>query len=696
MRHRRGSCVARGVGMAYNASGPAPFQSGPRCGNHRPSQIMSYSLKRYLLERVPERVRRRIGFGADETEDEPHAALLKRTRRQTSYQNLLVKHLVVLRILLLVVGYVWLVALPASPLGRKTYIDENALGPAQVNVRWNWDDVHAADRYLETLNALRAQNTSRAQLAQWVHDEFVQLGLPAAQQRYTFQTSTGVINGTNAYAVFAAPRTSGAEAMVIAASWHTLLDEGAGALNERGIPMVLSLARFLSRYSNWARDIVFIISDNYLDGMHAWLSAYHGTEQPNLVAEPLPLTSGVIWTALAIDYPAHSFSHLGLFFDGLNGRLPNQDLMNSVALIAQYTGGMTTVLYDHIEPSFISTKPHNSLGAKIDHEINVYKNRAKNMLRHFGYEVVGRPSGVHGLLHQFRIDAITVYAVPATGPHGFYSLGRTIESSLRTMSNLLERLHASFFFYLMAGPHHFLQIGHYLPVAIILSIAITVTGLGAWNTAGYTEFDSEEARQYQQHDKHDDKSTRTTPTWIVTAKTFKPRKRKRPVMPILTAMLGAHLAGIAMLQLLRLPLVVQNLKVVFIPACVAYIVLVLTPPRPSPKLASASAAPFNQVLYAFTLLEAGMCISLFAVLNFALATSLAAALAFPLVAISPRSPKLIKLLLVAMAAPAFVNRSFLARTVWDYEVLYAWSLPVACCVYLPVLLQMWASAILCF
>ena len=31
-------------------------------------------------------------------------------------------------------------------------------------------------------------------------------------------------------------------------------------------------------------------------------------------AESLQLTSGVIWTALNIDYPGHSFSHLGIFW----------------------------------------------------------------------------------------------------------------------------------------------------------------------------------------------------------------------------------------------------------------------------------------------------------------------------------------------------------------------------------------------
>ena len=37
----------------------------------------------------------------------------------------------------------------------------------------------------------------------------------------------------------------------------------------------------------------------------------------DLVAEPLSLTSGVIWTALNIDYPGHSFSHLGVFYGGV-------------------------------------------------------------------------------------------------------------------------------------------------------------------------------------------------------------------------------------------------------------------------------------------------------------------------------------------------------------------------------------------
>jgi len=63
--------------------------------------------------------------------------------------------------------------------------------------------------------------------------------------------------------------------------------------------------------------------------MQAWLSAYHGELQDGrtfpvvqeskanfflgLSMDPIKVPSGVIWTALNIDYSGHSFSHLGIF-----------------------------------------------------------------------------------------------------------------------------------------------------------------------------------------------------------------------------------------------------------------------------------------------------------------------------------------------------------------------------------------------
>ena len=37
---------------------------------------------------------------------------------------------------------------------------------------------------------------------------------------------------------------------------------------------------------------------------------------------------------------------------------------------------------------------------------------------------LGKPSGPEGTFGKYRIDAITLFGVPAEGPHGFHALGR--------------------------------------------------------------------------------------------------------------------------------------------------------------------------------------------------------------------------------------------------------------------------------
>ncbi len=55
------------------------------------------------------------------------------------------------------------------------------------------------------------------------------------------------------------------------------------------------------------------------------------------------------------------------------------------------------------------------------------------------------------------------------------------------MNNLLERLHASFFFYIMTTPSSFLKIGSYLPSAVLVAASLMFGGLGEWVRAGWVE-----------------------------------------------------------------------------------------------------------------------------------------------------------------------------------------------------------------
>lgn len=60
-----------------------------------------------------------------------------------------------------------------------------------------------------------------------------------------------------------------------------------------------------------------------------------------------------------------------------------------------------------------------------------------------------------------------------------------MESTLRSINNLLERFHASFFFYLLTHPGWFIKIGNYLPAAILLGAGLTVEGLRMWIESGW-------------------------------------------------------------------------------------------------------------------------------------------------------------------------------------------------------------------
>lgn len=48
------------------------------------------------------------------------------------------------------------------------------------------------------------------------------------------------------------------------------------------------------------------------------------------------------------------------------------------------------------------------------------------------------------------------------------------------MNNLLERLHASLFFYLYLRPGKYHKIGSYLPAAVLIGAGISILGLSRW------------------------------------------------------------------------------------------------------------------------------------------------------------------------------------------------------------------------
>lgn len=132
---------------------------------------------------------------------------------------------------------------------------------------------------------------------------------------------------------------------------------------------------------------------------------------------------------------------------------------------------------------------------------------------------------------------------------------RIIESTLRTSNNLLERLHASFFFYILTTPGTFMKIGMFLPSVVLVGVAMIFWGLGQWVEAGWVQVSPS---RLQQKDKEDDgKDANAANTAIPTVQpTWRPRRR--PVLPAIVTILVTHAVGLLTFAIINTSWFLQN------------------------------------------------------------------------------------------------------------------------------------------
>jgi GPI-anchor transamidase subunit GAA1 len=117
------------------------------------------------------------------------------------------------------------------------------------------------------------------------------------------------------------------------------------------------------------------------------------------------------------------------------------------------------------------------------------------------------------------------------------------------MNNLLERLHASFFFYIMTGSQKFLKIGLFLPSAILISVAMMFHGLSTWVDAAWIR-----EINLGPTEKEDSLTLSTPPS-------IKWRNRKRPVITVLGIMISTHFLGFLLFWTITRSWFVKNCQV---------------------------------------------------------------------------------------------------------------------------------------
>lgn len=282
-----------------------------------------------------------------------------------------------------------------------------------------------------------------------------------ARQKYRYEAAGETYQGENVYAILHAPRGDATEAIVLVAAW-TNLD---GELNQSGVALALALARYFKRWSLWSKDIIVLITADSRVGPQAWVDAYHDEHTSPFVA-PLPIKSGALQGVVVVDNALnHRFESLHILYDGINGQLPNLDLFNTAVSIASGQLG--------IGVSLQRMWKHN----------DSYRERLRTMLRGMVSQGLGHSSGPHSSFVPYHVDAITLQAV-GDGWQDEMAMGRCVESIFRSLNNLLEHFHQSFFFYILMQADRFVSIGTYLPSAMLVAVNFTVMAIALWIRSG--------------------------------------------------------------------------------------------------------------------------------------------------------------------------------------------------------------------
>ncbi|ODV63744.1 GPI-anchor transamidase subunit GAA1 [Ascoidea rubescens DSM 1968] len=378
-------------------------------------------------------------------------ALLEQIRRKVYKLGLvpkITKRLPLISFLLGVLSCIWILYLPVDGQYRRTYISENALMPSQAysyfrESEWNYergyrDEIHK----LKDIESIFERNKV---ISEWL--EAIGLNTAVHQFHYNDANKTA---GHNLYGLFHAPRGDGTEAMVLAASWNT----PDGEFNEGGVALVVSLARYFSRWSIWSKNIIFVITEDSHYAMRSWVQAYHIS---------LDLTGGAIEAAVILEYPGEHdyFKYVEVIYGGLNGQLPNLDLVNTAVSITEHEGVKVSV----------QKVKENELNR------NDYFSRCKVLLsgiKELAFAGLKKTNGCEAF-SGWRIQALTLRAKGYGGGADITTFGRVPEAMFRSINNLLEKFHQSFFFYLMLSPRNFVSIGTYLPSAVLLTVSFGIS-----------------------------------------------------------------------------------------------------------------------------------------------------------------------------------------------------------------------------
>ncbi|KAM9386739.1 glycosylphosphatidylinositol anchor attachment 1 protein [Phaethornis superciliosus] len=530
-------------------------------------------------------------------------------------------------------GLGWFLALPLPPLAPRTYMSENAMGSTMVEETFGM-----GERALSYAREFAGHKKKVGGMpVAWLERTMWSLGLEVHRQPFTltlpFPDETReqyMVKGTNVYGILRAPRASSTEALVLSVPCSP------GTHNNQALGLMLALAAHFRGQIYWAKDIIFLVNEHDLLGMEAWLEAYHDINLTEVQSSGALGRAGAIQAAISLELSSDVVTSLDVGVEGLNGQLPNLDLLNLFHAFCQKNGLLCTI--------------QGKLPRPEGDSLPAYAHSLQTLLLMVLAQASGRPRGDHGLFLRYRIEAITLRGINSFRQYKYdlTTLGKTLEGMFRKLNNLLERLHQSYFFYLLPSLSRFVSIGLYMPafgfLILVLILKISFKGTGAHALDLWMKLSKGEMGNSDQL-WDGDRGVREEP---------------RPgLLALVPPLVVCHAAGLA---LYFLPVLGQHVATQHFPVSEAeavvltliaiYVAGMALPHNAHRALSGAGSDRGWMVLKLVALLYLALQLGCLALLNFSLGFILAATMVPAAAAVTPNGPRVLLGVLLVLGTPA--------------------------------------------
>ncbi|XP_052889152.1 glycosylphosphatidylinositol anchor attachment 1 protein [Anopheles moucheti] len=411
--------------------------------------------------------------------------------QKAKYCRKLVRYNTLICFTLYLLGVGFFCALPDGNFNSATYFSENALLPGLVNSELEMETVNLVKSLSAELQRER-ESYPKGMPYPWLLAKMRRFGLETHTHNFTLNYPFGGgkrFKGENVFGILRAPRIASTESIVISVPYRP--PETVHTDVSAGVPLMLAFADFARKKKYWAKDIIFLVTEQEQLGMQAWLEAYHGGEEGRILdSGMLRARAGSIQAAINLEVQSLDISHINLKIEGLNGQLPNLDLHNLVQKLSSKNG----IIAGYKQTS---SSPKRSFR---------YQDKLFNVLSMVFTQASGVPTGNHGLFHKYGIEALTLEAVKREkAQQQFQEIGsmlRIIEGISRSLNNLLERFHQSFFFYLLVSNDRFVSIGDYMPSLALMAGSLLIKAFIHYLSMYYSGDESDEKEEVESKQKN--------------------------------------------------------------------------------------------------------------------------------------------------------------------------------------------------